>query len=72
MTVVRDWNTANGVIRITFNNGAAPMDRTSAFVAYPSHSNAANREVGGSNTDYATAVTRRIIQTDDVAHDCLS
>jgi hypothetical protein len=28
--------------------------------------------VGGSNSDYATAVTRRIVQTNDIAHDCLS
>lgn len=72
MTVVRDGNTANGVIWITLGNGTVPMDRTSAFVANPSHSNAANDEVGGSNSDYATAVTRRIVQTNDIAHDCLS
>lgn len=72
MTVVRDGNTANGVIWITLGNGTVPMDRTSAFVANPSHSNAANGEVGGSNSDYATAVTRRIVQTNDIAHDFLS
>lgn len=72
MTIVRDWNTANGVIRIALGNGTVPMDRTNAFVADPRHSNAANREVGGSNSDYATAVTRRIVQTNDIAHDCLS
>lgn len=72
VTVVRDGNTPNGVIRITLGNGTVPMDRTSAFVADPSHSNAANREVGGSNIDYAPAVTRRIAQTNDITHNCLS
>lgn len=72
MTVVRNGNTANGVIWITLGNSTVPMEWTSAFVANPSHSNAANREMGGSYSDYATAVTRRIVQTSDIAHDCLS
>lgn len=72
MTVVRDRNTANGVIRITLGNGTVPMDRTSAFVADPGHSDAPNREVGGSNSDYATAVTCGVVQTNDIAHGCLS
>ena len=58
MTLIRDRNTINSMIRITLGNRTVPMDRTGAFVADPSHSNAANREVGGTDNNYSTAVTR--------------
>ena len=68
MAVVRDRNTVDSVVRIAFGNRTFAVYRTSALVADTGHSNTANCEVVGSDTDYATTVTGWIVQTDDVSH----
>lgn len=68
MAVVSNGDSVDGVIRLTFSNGAIPVKRTSAFVADACDGNASDREMGsGDARDFAT-MAGGVVQTNDVGH----
>lgn len=69
MPIISDWNAADFVMGIAFDDGANAVYGTRARVADTGDWDPANGEMSGRNISDRTAVSGWIVQTDDVRHD---
>ena len=72
MSVVRNSDAIDNMMRVAFDDRAIAVYRASTFVADTGNGDTAYRKSGGRDVDNLAAVTVGVIQTDDVTHDRLS
>jgi hypothetical protein len=72
MSVVRNSDAIDNMMRVAFDDRAIAVYRASTFVADTGNGDTTHSKSGGRDVDNLAAVTVGVIQTDDVTHDRFS